>query len=145
MMLLKKMNKMLRWKYIEDKIPDITNLATTTALTAVEDKTLDVSNSVIKTDYNTKINGIEKKITDGSHDKYITTPEFNKLTAENFAAKLAQGNLVTKPDFDNKLRKLRKKINLNKAKNFIVEKIETFDLIYFCGKSHFEDDGTQII
>ena len=22
-------------------------------------------------------------------------------------------------------------------------KIETFDSIYFCGKSHFEDDGTQ--
>ena len=35
-----------------------------------------------KTDYNTKINEIEKKITDHSHDKYITTPEFNKLTAE---------------------------------------------------------------
>ena len=27
---------------------------------------------------------IEKKITDHYHDKYITTPEFNKLTAERF-------------------------------------------------------------
>ena len=26
------------------------------------------------------------KITDHNHDKYITTPEFNKLTSENFAA-----------------------------------------------------------
>ena len=42
-----------------------------------------------KTDYNTKINEIEKKITDHNHDKYITTPEFNKLTSENFAARLA--------------------------------------------------------
>ena len=24
-----------------------------------------------------------------------------------------------------------------------MKKLETFDLIYFCGRSHFEDDGTQ--
>ena len=40
-----------------------------------------------KTDYNTKVNEMEKKITDHKHGKYITTPEFNKLTAENFAAR----------------------------------------------------------
>ena len=34
---------------------------------------------LIKTDYNTKINEIEKKLTDDNHEKYITTPEFNKL------------------------------------------------------------------
>ena len=33
----------------------------------------------------------------------MSTPEFNKLTAENFAARLAQANLVTKTDFDAKL------------------------------------------
>ena len=49
-----------------------------------------------KTDYNTEINEIEKKITDHSHDKYSTTPEFNELTAEKFAARLAQADLVTK-------------------------------------------------
>ena len=52
-----------------------------------------VSNLVKKTDYNTKLNEIEKKITDLSHDRYSTTPEFNKLTAENFTARLAQENL----------------------------------------------------
>ena len=31
-----------------------------------------------KSDYKTKINGTEKKITDHDHDKYITTPELNK-------------------------------------------------------------------
>ena len=41
-----------------------------------------------KTDYNTKINDIKKKISDPAHDKYITTPEFNTLTAETFAANL---------------------------------------------------------
>ena len=34
---------------------------------------------------------------------YITTPEFYKLTSENFTTKLKQANLVTKTDFDNKL------------------------------------------
>ena len=48
-------------------------------------------------------------MTNHKHKKYITTPEFNKLTAENFAARLAQANIVTKTDFDNKLSSLNKK------------------------------------
>ena len=63
---------------------------------------------VKKSKYNAKINKIETKITVHHHDKYITTTEFNNLTAENFAATLAQRNLVIKTDFDYKL------INLNK-------------------------------
>ena len=35
-----------------------------------------------KTDYDTKITQIEKKVTDHNHDKYITTSEFNKFSAE---------------------------------------------------------------
>ena len=36
---------------------------------------------------------LEKKFTDRDHsNKYITTPEFNKLTSENFAARLKQAN-----------------------------------------------------
>ena len=88
-----------------------------------------------------------KKITDHSHDKYITTPEFNKLTAENFAARLAQANLITKTDFNVKLSSLNEKITSNKTKHLLVEnelkKLERFDSFCFCGKSHFEDDGTQ--
>ena len=38
---------------------------------------------LIKTDYNTKINEIEKKLTDDNHEKYITTPEFNKLLMQD--------------------------------------------------------------
>ena len=64
-----------------------------------------------KADYNTKINEIAKKITDHSCHKYITTPEFNKVTAENFTARLTKANLVTKTDFDDKLKNLNKKIN----------------------------------
>ena len=40
---------------LENKIPDISNLATKTALTAVENKIPSVSNLVNKTNYNIKI------------------------------------------------------------------------------------------
>ena len=69
-----------------------------------------------KIDYDTKVNETEKKITNHTRDRYITTPEFNKLTEENFAARLAEANLVTKIDFDDKLIKLNRKITSNKAK-----------------------------
>ena len=64
-----------------------------------------------KTDYNAKITEIENKITNHKHDKYITTPEFNKLAADGFNARIAQANLITKPDFDAKLSGLNRKIN----------------------------------
>ena len=52
---------------------------------------------VNKTDCNTKINETENKITtDYDHDKYITTQEFNKLTSENFIARLEQAHLASK-------------------------------------------------
>ena len=50
-----------------------------------------------------KLMKLKKKDTDHCHDKYITTPEFNKLTAENFDAKLEQTNLITNTDFNGKL------------------------------------------
>ena len=132
---------------VKAEIPSISGLATTSSLTAVENKIPNVGNLVKETDYDTQVNEIAKKITDHKHDKYITTPEVNKLTAENFAARLAQANLVTKKDFDDKLINLNRKITSNKTKHLIVEnelkKLKTFDSIYFRGKSHFEEDGTQ--
>ena len=50
--------------------------------------------------YNTKITEIEKKLTDHNHDKYITTPEFNTLTADVFNARLVQFSLITETDFN---------------------------------------------
>ena len=71
---------------------------------------------------------MEKKITDHDHDKYVTTPEFNMLTAEDVAARLKQGNLasksvVNKADFDNNLLSFNKIINSNKTKHVRVENI----------------------
>ena len=71
---------------LENKILDISNLATKTALTTLEIKIPSVSNLVQKTDYNTKVTEIENKLTSNNHDKYITTPEFNKLAADVFNA-----------------------------------------------------------
>ena len=42
--------------------------------------------------FNTKISEVENKVAD--HAKYITAQEFNKLTAENFAASLKQSNFI---------------------------------------------------
>ena len=61
----------------------------------------DTRKFVKKTDYDTKIGESEMKFTDHDHsNKFITTQEFNKLTAENFDARLKQANLATKPDID---------------------------------------------
>ena len=72
---------------VKGEIPRITKLATTTALTAGENKIPNVSNLVKKTDYNIKFSEIENKIiTDHDLDKCITTLEVSKLTSENFTA-----------------------------------------------------------
>ena len=67
---------------------------------------------------------ILKKNTDHDHsNKYITRPEFNKLTSQNFVGRLAQANLaskngiavlVKKTDFDDKLKILNKNATSNK-------------------------------
>ena len=132
---------------LENKIPDVSSLATKTALTAVENKIPSVSSLVKKTDYDTKISELEKKLTDHNHDKYITTPEFNTLAADVFNARLAQANLITKTDFDVKLSSLNRKITLNKSKHLLVEdelkKLRPFNLDYLIGKISFGEDGTE--
>ena len=84
---------------------------------------------VKKADCNTKIVEIEKKIPD--HDKYVTTPKFNKLTKGNFAKRLKQTNLASKNniadfvknrDFDEKLRKVNNKVTTNETKHVEAEK-----------------------
>ena len=101
-----------------------------------------------KTDYNTKINEIEQKTSHQNHDKYITTPEFNKLTSENFAARLKQKNLpsksdianfVNKTDFNNKLKdvtsnknelnELSKKVKAISTKGLTKDLIDKFSIL----------------
>ena len=140
---------------VKGNIPSITNLATSTALTAIENKIPSVSNLVIKTDYNTKISYIENKVTtDHDHEKYISTKEFNKLTSKHVTVRLAQvilasksdiANLLKKTDFDHKQKTLNRNVTSNSTKHVLVEnefnellekvkavstKVLTKDLIY---------------
>ena len=124
---------------VKNEIPSITGLATTSGLNAVENKIPSICNLVKKTDYNTKITEMEKKISDHNHDKYITTPEFNKLANDAFNARVVQANLVKKTDFDNKLSDLNRKIVSNKTKDISLAK----ELSYFHGKNYFDEDGNQ--
>ena len=67
-----------------------------------------MSNSNKKTDYNTNISETENKTaTNHHHDKYATTQELNKLTANNLTVRLAQVNLVSINDFANFVKKSR--------------------------------------
>ena len=86
-----------------------------TKISKVENKVPSVSGLVTITVLNTKISEAENKIS--NHDKYITTHEFNKLTAENFT-----GNLLTKTDFDKKVASFNSKISSNKTKYLEVQK-----------------------
>ena len=98
----------------------------------------DVSSLVKETNYVQKISGLEKKLTDHNHDKYITTPEFNILAADVFNARLAPVNLITKTDFDVKRSSLNRKVTTNKSKHLLVEnelkKLKIFDSSYFMAK-----------
>ena len=94
----------------ENKIPDVSNLATKTALTTIENKIPGIGNLVKKTDCNTKVTEIENNLNNHNHDKYIDTSEFNKSAVEVFNVRIAQANLVTKTDFDYKLSSLNRKL-----------------------------------
>ena len=92
--------------------------------------TTDTSNLVKKTDYNIKISEIENKINDHDYAKYITAQGFNKLISKNFASRLSQAtlgskndiaNFVNNTDFDDKLKRLNKKVTSNKTKHVLVE------------------------
>ena len=86
--LVKKTNYNVRNTEIEVKIPSITGLAATAALTAAENKIPDVSNLVKKTDYDAKISNIESKC--------FTTAHYNKFASQTLDAKIKQKELVDK-------------------------------------------------
>ena len=104
-----------------------------------------------RTDYNTQINLIEKKITtDHDHDKYITTQEFNKLKSEDISVWLSQANLATKNDI---VHFVKKKMNfVENQSNELSEKVTaistkglTTDLINkFCVLNGAKDFSSEI-
>ena len=83
-------------KITEDKIHDISGLATKTALTTAEIRIPKISGLVKKIDYNTKITDIENKLNNHNHVKYVATSVYNTLAANVFNARLAEANLITR-------------------------------------------------
>ena len=73
--LLKKTDYNAKIIEIEGKIPSIFGLATTAALTAVENKIPNFNNLVKKTENDIK-------------SKYFTTADYNKFTSQTFDAKI---------------------------------------------------------
>ena len=84
---------------VENKIPDISSVATNSALTVVENKIPDLSSFVKKkTDFNTKVTEIEGKIPDVS-------------------------NLLKNTDFETRLKKKSVRVTKNKSKHLLVENV----------------------
>ena len=102
--LVKRTDYNAKIKDIEEKVPDITNLATTAALTAAEDKNLQFSDLAKKEGYDAKISETEIK--------YFTTYDHNK-----FAKGILDTNIIIWKDKENK-----KLIN----ESGLGEKIRTF-------------------
>ena len=114
---------------VKNEIPSITNLATTAALNAkiseAKNITPNIGNLATTT---TDLTAVEYEIPDRS--KYITSPSFNKLTAEHFTVRLKQASLaikgdivdfVKRTDFDDKLKNSNKKVTSNKLQHVLVE------------------------
>ena len=73
---------------------------------------------------------------------------FLNLTAESFAARLKQANLVRKTDFDNRLTSFNRRITSNKTKHLEVQKklnsLITKDYNFFLGRIFFtSNNGSQ--
>ena len=109
-------------------------MVSTTVLTAAECKISNISDLVKKkTDYNTKFSEADNKYTDYEHsNEFITTPEFNKLTSENFGVRLEEANLAkksdiakfsTKTDFDNEIK------YVTSTKGLIKDSINKFSVL----------------
>ena len=91
-------------------MPDASDLVTTTffnrKIIEVENKIPSGSGLVKKTNYDAKINDIEKK--------KFTTTDYNKFANGAFDVKIKQKEWVNKSDIDKKLININKKITSNK-------------------------------
>ena len=127
---------------VEGKIASISGLATSSALTAVENQMPDVSGLIKTPDFNTKVTGIEGKIPSVSSlatNSALTAVE-NKIPDVRSLAK--------KINLDTEVKKISDRVTSNKTRHWQIEneqknKLEKIDSSYFKGKSHFEEDGTQ--
>ena len=102
-------------------------------------KKKDISDLVNKIYYNAKVSDI--------HVKYFTTSNYNKFRKEMLDAKIKEKGLLVKSDISNLVKNFDLYTKLTtqttNAESDKIVKLQAFDSSYFCGKSHFEDNGTQ--
>ena len=86
-----------------------------------------------------------------AESKYFTTADYNKFTNQTLDAKIKQNNqlinllfagFTNNANLNKKIATLAIKAELKEEQDKIT-KLQAFDLIYFRGKSHFEDDDIQ--
>ena len=125
--LIKTLDRNAKISELESKKPSVSGLPTSSALTALKNKTPNVI-SFVKKIMTQKLLKLKRKLliiimrnTILRVVNRITTPEFNKFAKEVFDEKVKSANLLTKTDFDNKLTNLNQKTNSNKAKRLLVE------------------------
>ena len=121
---------------VENKISNVSGLATKTALTAVENKIPDISNFATKTvltNLSNTVPDITILIKKSDYDTKIVEIERKYVSNTGFDSKLTQANVITKRNFDAKIIELENNI----------KKLQTFDSSYFRGKSYFEENGAQ--
>ena len=84
---------------VENKIPNISGLATKTTLTAVENKIPDISNFATKptlTNLSNTVSDINTLIYKSDYDTKIAEIESKYVSNTGFDSKLAQANVITK-------------------------------------------------
>ena len=84
---------------IENKTPSIDNLATTPALTTIQKNTY-FFDLVKREDYDAKISEME--------NKYFTTADYNKFTSHALDAKTIQKKFVNEFDINKKIKTLER-------------------------------------
>ena len=133
---------------VKGKIPNITNLTSTTALTAVENKTPNVSNLVKRLAITQNLVKLKRKLLIMITMNIPILQNLISLAQANLPSKRDIANFVKKTDFDDKLKTLNKKITSNKTKHLLVQnefkKLQTFDSSLFIAKIYFNNDGAQL-
>ena len=117
---------------VENKILEASGLMTTAVL---DTKIGEVENKIrdVKTDCNSKISDIEKQ--------YFTVSDYNKFTKNAWCKNKRKGG-VKNSDLNTKLATRATKAEL-KAEQEKIMTLQVFNSNYFCGKSHFKNNGTQ--
>ena len=90
-------------KDIKDKVPSITNLVTTAALTGVKDKIPNVSDLAKKADFVEKVKEIESKYFTTLYDKFTNNILDQKIKNKELVHKSDISKFINKSDLDKKI------------------------------------------